>query len=303
MESAMNTRIRTTLLAAGMAVCGCSSESEGEGDVAVRISGQDFVKSGWPVMDGDERVEFYDGWAVKFDHVVVGIEAFRVAEGKSEHLSGEPRSLLVDVRTGDHALWTLSGVGAQRYTDVGYRFAPPGADSEVVGELPAELAQAMRDQKLALWIEGTGEKAGRVVRFQLGIPGEVTVTRCHNGRDDTDGIVVGEGRTEEVEVTLHMDHLFWDDHDAEEPHLLFGPLAHAAGDDDLVTLEELASQRLADMKGEDGQPLLDAEGAPIVFVPRIDLPDDNLREFMVDTALTLGHFNGEGHCSYEVSVK
>lgn len=41
---------------------------------------------------------------------------------------------------------------------------------------------------------------------------------------------------------------------------------------------------------------------PIVYVPREQLADNNLRDSLVDTALTLGHFHGEGHCEYEVEL-
>jgi len=103
-----------------------------------------------------------------------------------------------------------------------------------------------------------------------------------------------------VEVTLHLDHLFWDDHDAEEPRLLFGPLAYAAGDDDHLTLDELRQQSLTDLRDDNGDPLVDEKGTPIVYVPRVELRENNLREYLSDSALTLGHFNGEGHCQYEI---
>jgi hypothetical protein len=281
---------------------GCSASDDGVGNVAVRISGQEFVKTGWPAMDGDERVAFYDAWKVQFEHVVVNVRDFRLAQGSEAVTSDDPHDVLVDVRTGDLDLWRMEGVKAQRWNDVGFTFAPASKDSEVIGEVPDDLVETMRDEKLSLWIEGTGEKDGRTVRFQFGIPGEVVSSRCLNGRDETDGMIVGEGRTAEVEVTLHMDHLFWDDHDAEEPHLLFGPLAYAAGDDDLVTLDELADLRLTDLRNEHGEPLQDQDGELIVYVPRVELSDNNLRDFIVDTALTLGHFNGEGHCKYELDL-
>jgi hypothetical protein len=281
--------------------CACGDGS-GHGKVDVRISGQEFAKSGWPSEIDGETVSFSDGWSVRFDRVIVGVEAFRLGDGDDDVVAREPQSALVDVHTGDVEVWQLDDVLARRWDDVGYRFAPPSGETRVLSDIPSELAETMREAGYSLWFSGAAEKGARTIRFELGIPGAVTTSRCLNGRDETFGVVVGEGRTSEVEITLHMDHLFWDDHDAEEPRLLFGPLAYAAGDDGLLTLDELKSQRLTDLRDETGAPLVDAAGIPIVYVPREALPDDNLREYLIDTALTLGHFNGEGHCSYALEL-
>ena len=302
----MKENVATTtgmVLAGGLALfaSACSGAGEGEGNVEVSLSGQDFVMTGWPAMDGDELVAFDDDWTVKFEHVVVSIASLRLAAGGDELWSGEPESYLVDVRRGDAELWSVPGVPAQRWDDVGYRFVKPDAETQVLGEVPTAIREAMQNDDLSMWIEGTGEKEGEITRFQFAIPAEVTMTRCLNGRDETDGIIVGDGRTTEVELTLHMDHLFWDDHEAEEPRLLFGPIAYAADADGVVTLDDLATQRLTDMKSVGGSALVDGDGAPIVYVPRVELPDNNLREYMIDTAMTLGHFNGEGHCEYAVA--
>lgn len=289
--------LRVLTLVAASAGCG----SDEPGSVEVHASGQEFAKSGWPTVIDGETSAFNDGWTVRFKHVIANLSSFRLGDSGASVEALMPSSYLVDLQKGDFALWQLHDVAAQRWRDVGYRFSVPGAAAERLGEIPAAVADAMQQQGYSLWIEGTGEKDGRVVTFVFGIPGEVTAHSCFNGHDETDGLVVGGGRTERVELTLHMDHLFWDDHDAEEPRLLFGPIAYAAGEDNVVTLEELATQRLSDLRGADGAVLTDANGVPIVYVPREQLPDNNLREYLIDTALTIGHFNGEGHCTYDVA--
>ncbi len=286
------------LLMLGLA---CGDSAAGEGSVDVRISGEELVQTGWPAMDGDELLAFDDGWAVRFEHVVVSVGTLRLAARGKEVFSSDPDGYLVDLRAGDADLWSLSGVEAQRWSGVGYRLVKPDAGAEVLGDIPSEIVAAMRDEGYSLWVEGTGEKGEKLIRFRFAIPAEVTMSNCHNGRDDTDGIIVGDGRTTEVELTLHFDHLFWDDHAAEEPRLLFGPIAYAASSEGLVTLDDLKKQRLSDMKNELGEPLVDENGASIGYVPRVELPDNDLREYMLDSAMTIGHFNGEGHCEYLVT--
>jgi hypothetical protein len=287
------------LLLPALHACG-DAEDGPTGSVEVRISGQAFAKQGWPITIDGETLEFEDGWSVRFEHVIASVSAFRLGDEGREVIARNPPGFVVDLQKGDFVLWNLADVPAQRFRDVGYQFTSPAADAVSMGSVPEALIEAMRSEGYALFIQGTGEKQGRSVTFQFGIPGEVTTSACLNGHDETDGVIVGEGRTARAEITLHMDHLFWDDHDAEEPRLLFGPLAYAAGDDDLVTLDELAAQRLTDLHDADGAPLTDADDNPIVYVPRVELPDNNLREYLIDTALTLGHFNGEGHCAYDV---
>jgi hypothetical protein len=294
-------RNRTWIVPVLALLVACGGD-DGEGTVAVKISGQGFAKTGWPADEGGERVEFTDGWQVRFKHVIVSAHGLRLREGGEELIASAPANYLIDLQAADYPLWTIDGVAAQRWTDVGYRFAAPAADAMVLGTVPNEVVEKMKAERLSLWLEGSATKADRTLTFAFAIPGEVIVSNCLNGLDETDGIVVSDGRTTEVEITLHMDHLFWDDHDAEEPRLLFGPMAFAAGADNHVTLEDLAAQRLTDLRDETGAPLVDETGVPIVYVPREPLRDNNLREYLIDTAITIGHFNGEGHCSYQVNL-
>jgi hypothetical protein len=62
-----------------------------------------------------------------------------------------------------------------------------------------------------------------------------------------------------------------------------------------LTLEALAKQsNLSDLKGDDGKPLELAYDPGSVFTP---VPK-NLEEYVVAAATTIGHWNGEGHCTY-----
>lgn len=83
----------------------------------------------------------------------------------------------------------------------------------------------------------------------------------------------------EFQITVHADHLFYDSLASEEPGLAFGPLAAADADDDgVITQAEL-----------------EAAGLGAYDPGNFDV--DNLWDFLVAQAGTMGHVNGELHCS------
>ena len=66
---------------------------------------------------------------------------------------------------------------------------------------------------------------------------------------ETDGVLVTNGGTDDVELTIHGDHFFYDDLQAATAARRFAPIAAADADDDgAVTLEELAAVRLVAIK-------------------------------------------------------
>ena len=97
----------------------------------------------------------------------------------------------------------------------------------------------------------------------------------------------------ETELTFHLDHVFFDSLGDREPVMRFDAWAAAAGDDARVTLEDLAAQPLADLRGVDGEPL------GVAYDPGpTPLPSSDLRAFVIASITTVGHLDGEGHCAY-----
>lgn len=284
-------------LAVASMLVGCGSES-GDGAVRVRLNGEEASRSGWPVAVGEETVAFADGWEVDFEHVVVSVRDFALedADGDAAMLSTDP--VVADLHRGTPDAWVFDGVPAQRWQRVSYRFAPPSAQARALTELPDGLVQRMADERLSLWLEGRATRDGTVHRFEWGLPLTVLNDTCVNGLDETDGLVVRANGFVEVELTVHLDHLFFDSL-AEEPAMRFDPMAAVADDEGVVTWDALASQRLSDMRGVDGAPLRDATGSFVVYDPASHaLEERNLQQFVLAAASTMGHFNGEGHCEY-----
>jgi hypothetical protein len=91
--------------------------------------------------------------------------------------------------------------------------------------------------------------------------------------------IVPDGGVGTFQITIHADHLFYDSLVAEEPQVLFQALADADADaDDELTQAELSARSIGayDAGSEGGV--------------------ENLWEWLLAAARTVGHVDGEGHC-------
>lgn len=308
----------TTVASLACAACG----DDEPGTLEVSISGESFALTGWPVEQDGETSALDDGWTVRFEAVIVSVADFTLSD-RDGQLSGlQQTPILVDLHrldavTQQQKVWTFEDVPAQRWDDVGYSLVPATDDARVVGTIDDERVAAMIEAGASMYIAGYADQDGDesteddTYRFEWLITGEAVNTRCLNGTDESYGVVVEAGQVNEAQMTFHFDHLLWDNHDVEEPHLLFEAYAaasalaaRAAGEEDdrIITLSELKLQDLADLRGLDGGELT-LDGQRVVYRPRAgaDLPEDTLADYLVDAALSTGHFNGEGHCEYAVS--
>lgn len=277
----------------GLLVCvaiGCGGET---GSLAVTISGEDAAVSGF------DASAFEDGWRVDFDALVVSLSAFELhgADGEEAVLESDP--ILVDVTQGDTGVWAFDAVGARRWEDLRYRIAPATAGARDVGTVDPAIRQRMIDEGLSIYVEATATKGDLTRSLEWAFTLDVAHSHCI-GADGTDGIIVAAGAQNQTQITTHWDHLFFDSLALDEAAMRFDAIA-AAGDD-VITLEDLSSQRLADLRGLDGEPLADGEGAAIVYDPgSTPLSEPTLRGMIEAVAATVGHLDGEGHCEYAIT--
>jgi hypothetical protein len=272
----------------------------GEGTLVVTASGEEAAEAGFPVDVGTEVLELVDGWELQFDAIVVSIRQFDLRDGQGAPADIEADPVVVDLRLGEPTLWRLEGVPSGRWSDVRYRFAPPTEASRPVGDVNPEHVSIMRAGGYAMWIEATATEGSDTVEVAWGLPLNVLHVRCVNGVDDTDGVVIRRGGITEAEITVHLDHLFFDSLAEDEADMRFEAMAAVADVDGVVTLDALSTQSLSDPQDRGGETIMEG-GAPLVYDPgpfALDAP--NLREFLLVAAGTMGHFNGEGHCDYIV---
>lgn len=274
--------------------------SDAIGTLEVQLSGEEASREGYPVGSGEDVIAFVDGWTLDFEKVLVSIREIRVrgSDGDDAMVMSDP--VVVDLHLGEPVAWRFEGVPARRWDRIGYVFAPATSESRGAGAIADADAQMMSGEGHTFWLQGVATRDTEVVRFAWAFDLEIHNDACVNGLDETDGIVVGEGGTSQAQLTVHLDHLFFDSFAHEDPELRFDPMAAVAGDDGEVTLDELASQSIVDMRDAEGAPIL-VDGSPLTYDPGdLAIPTTDLRAYLIGALSTTGHFNGEGHCDYEL---
>lgn len=255
--------------AAALATTGCPSEEGESGILKVEIWGEDFIAKGIPAH------EFADGWAVTFDRFLVNVGAVSVAEAGRAPVIDEPDFWVHDLST---LYWPATiaeaVVPAADYSHTAYTIAPATAASTAANAEQADV-QRMIDEGLSVLIEGTATKDDRTVAFTWGFSTTTVYDPCHSGG------FVADGDEGVVQITIHGDHLFYDDAVSEEPSLRFEDMAAADADEDgTLTAAEMAAYGIL---------ALDHYG-----VGSLDI--DDLWGFVSHMTTTLGHIDGEGHC-------
>jgi hypothetical protein len=254
--------IALALLVAGASAC---SEDSGEGTVEVRIWGEDFVESGIPAD------VFVDGWSIEWNRFLVAVDGIATPEAE------DPTRWLFDLtaETGGAGAMVASLASASGATELAYRVGPgrlADAGNAVVD------APMMEDDGHSIFVDGIATKDGRSIAFAWGFASDTTYHACEVVEEVPDG---GQIRTV---VTIHADHLFYDDLEAPEPDVTFDLVASADVDGDgTVTREELLA--------------VDIRAEPNYQVGSRDITD--LWHFIEAQSKTVGHIDGEGHCHTE----
>lgn len=279
-------------------IVGCSAADGGSGGVAIRVSGEGAAQSGYPYVKNGTEIRFADGWTVRFSKYLVSVGEVRLATTTDAEAIASPEVFVVDLHRGDATILEQDGLEPRRWERLGFRVVPPPATARTIGDVNAEDVARMQRGGFNYWLEGTAEKAGRTVSFAWGLANPTRATNCTNGLDGTEGVVVRHNATTDVEITFHLDHLFWDTLGTEIANLRFDAIAAAADGTGAVRLDALAGQPLADLRGLDGGPLRDEAGVRILYNPgSVPLPSQDLRAFMLATSAGQAHVNGLGLCT------
>lgn len=290
---------------ASVGLWGACAESGSAGDsgaLAVTIGGEAAAEEGFPVGAGESEIAFVDGFEVTFDSILVSVLELTVAEegaaGSSVTLDAP---LVVELTTGSQEVGFWSGLRSGRYAAVGYTIGPVQAASTLLGEVSETDLAEMQAEGVAIWIRGSATDGTDTYTLDLRFAETVRQLDCVNGLDGTSGLVVTEGGTTTVDLTIHLDHLWFDTYAAEEANLRFEPWAATADADGHIELEFLSAQELGDLTDRAGEPLTTAGETLVVYDPgTLDLTSFDLESYVRAAATTMGHFNGEGHCEYVV---
>lgn len=267
------------VLTAVVCATACSSnDSVGSGSVAFSTWGEDYIEQGIPAAD------FEDGWSVTFQRFLIVIKDVKV-EGAGVLATGR---VLDMVKPGVKTLGRLEGLEAKPWPRVSFQIGPIAAGDALGDGATDADKKLLVDAGASVHVEGTATKGASTKTFSWTFAAPTLYDRCQGEKDGktTEGVIVTNGGTDEVQLTIHGDHFFYDDLQADTAKLRFDALAKADADGDgTITLEELAAVRLATIPKEDG-PFGTGSAAGV----------DTLRDFVTALARTLGHFRGEGEC-------
>ena len=296
-----DTALFTLALLALFSLLGCTEEAAGVGTLRVSLSGEQGAKVGYPFTAEGETIAFGDGWSLTFDTVVVSVGGLRLRSAGGEESVLDVDDVVASLHTEDPLAWTFEGVPARRWDRVSYDMRVPSATARNVNGVSEATLTRMRALNAALYLAGTATPpTGTPITFELYLPDAIAVDRCVSGFDETDGVVVAPNTRNDVELTFHLDHFFFDSL-ASTAVMRFEAIAAAADAANHVTLDDLTRQDLSDLRDRADAPLVDEAGAPILYDPgSAPLAMPTLKEFIRANAHTVGHFNGEGHCDYTV---
>jgi hypothetical protein len=251
------------------ALTACDDAADGEGTLALEIWGEEFIEQGIPAG------EFADGWAVTFDRFLVNVGQIGVAEEGAAPALEEPGYRVFDLVAAEGPV-PISSVTAPAgtYGHTAYTVAPAAPDGAAGNATEADL-QLLVDGGWSVYVEGSATDGTDSVTFAWGFGNTTVYDPCHSVGELEDGGAVA------VQITIHGDHLFYDDAVSGTPDLRFADIALADADDDgEVTPAELAAY--------------DITALPNYGVGSFDI--DNLWDYIEHMTTTLGHIDGEGHC-------
>jgi hypothetical protein len=282
---------RPLALAGALLLAGAACSPVATGAVQVTMSGEEGAQDGYPSH------LFQDDWSVRFTKYLVSVGGFTLTSASGEQ-HASPRHVLVDLQKGDVGLARLEGLPAGRWS-VGFQVRPPDDATELPdGHVSAEDLALLRSRGYSYWLEGEAVKPGvGVYRFAFGFPVSARMVDCVNGVDGTLGIIVPESSTAQAEVTIHVEHMFYDRLGTHRGvQLRFDAFAATADPDRLITSEGLATQQLLDLRGLDGQELRDKDGTPVLYEPGAHAVK-TLWEFVTQSIVDQAHLNGGGVCA------
>ncbi|WAS99431.1 hypothetical protein [Nannocystis punicea] len=238
--------------------CACTAAAERTYEASVY--GEEFIEEGIPAAI------FSDGWSVSFDKFLVSVGDITVAD---QPLGDEGAYWIFDLaQASDGAGFPIAeGTIAAEDAHAGYVLGP-GVDP-VAGNATADDVALMKQGGHSIYVEGTATRGGEELTFIWGFNTRTRYSDCE---------LVG---STDVQLTIHADHLFYDDLFSENPKVAFDLIAASDDGDGELTADDL---RQVDITTQERYQVGDLTNVT------------DLWSFVEQLTATLGHINGEGHC-------
>jgi hypothetical protein len=265
----------------GILLCALSGCGGGQGNVSFNTWGEEYIEDKIPAA------EFEDGWEVTYDKFLVNIGHVTVADAEGTAGAEMEGTLIFDhKRKGVKPVFDAAGLEAKPWEKVSYEVPVADASAALADGVGDADKKLLVDSKSSVYVIGSASKGGEKKTFEWAFSVGTLFDECKGDKDgkETDGAVVTNGGTDDIQLTIHGDHLFYDDLQSPNAVLRFDPIAAADADmDGEVTLDELSMLKLVEIDvGTYGT----GSAADI----------NDLGAFVTALSQTVGHFRGEGEC-------
>lgn len=260
------------------ALAGCGG---GEGAASFDTWGEDYIESEIP------SDVFVDGWSVSYQKFIVNIGHVRVGEAGGETIAQMDGTRVFDhTKAGVKTVVTFDGLPAQSWDHVSYEIPVATADAELDASASQADKQILVDDEASVHVEGTATNGAVSKTFSWSFAVSTLFDDCKGEKDgkETEGALITNGGTDQIQLTIHGDHLFYDDLQSANANVRFDPIAAADADmDGVITLAELRAVKLVE---------IDVGTYGTGSASNID----DLGAFVTALSRTVGHFRGEGEC-------
>ena len=263
--------------------------ASGSGAAAFTTWGEDYIEKEIPPSDdGGTVVE--DGCTIRYSRFLLAISEITIADQSGTQAARQAGTVVFNMHVpGIKEVASFPGLTAKAWDRVSYALVSPGADATLGAGATQEDRALLVGAKAGVHVEGTISKGDVTKSFAWSFPTQTLLRECKGevaGKEE-EGVVVTNGSTDTVQLTIHGDHLFYDDLQAASAKVRAQPIVDADADnDDVVTLEELAAVKLSNAAAATGGTYSAGD------VPNVN----NLRDFVTALSRTIGHYRGEGEC-------
>jgi hypothetical protein len=280
------------VLASLAVACGDDSSdpaATGQGTVAFTTWGEEYIEQEIPpTVDGETIV--VDGYTIKYTRFLVAFSAITVADATGAQAAKQAGTVVFDMHApGVKDIVSFPSLEAKAWDRVSYQISVPGTSATLGAGATEEDRATLVNDAAAIHVEGTISKDAVSKSFSWSFPTQTLFKECKgevSGKEE-EGVVVTNGGTDTVQLTIHGDHLFYDDLQSISAKVRAQAIVDADADDDgNVTLEELGAVKLSKAAADTGGTYSAGD------VPNVN----NLRDFVTSLSRTIGHYRGEGEC-------
>jgi len=266
----------------------CGGTDEGEGTVTITTWGESFIEDGM-----SSAVFPKDHWSVKYSKFLLVYRSVTIADDAGDIVAQLPHPLVFDMTkkaTGNPKTLATFTLEAKPWPNLSYQLGPI-TDDAAPGDLANGIDVALlKADQASVHIEGIATAPdGTQKTFNWSFAPATVFQGCHGEQDgkDVEGVLVTNGGNQNVELTVHGDHFFYDDLQSEQAVPRFQALADAdANRDGEITLAELDAVPLYRVPSDQGPYGTGALGNV-----------NTLGDYERTLSRTIGHYRGEGSCN------